>query len=730
MRRIRAYNLMVLALVLLLSGLCGQLFAQQLHANQPEDLFEMSLEELMEVSIETPGALTATTPRTSPSTATTLTKEDIQRCGARNLDELLDIMVPNLQMIYHPCQHKHLGLRGIISDRDDKFLLLVNGRQMNHKGYMGAFSERDLPMLKDIHHIDVVRGPGSALYGPGALAMVINIVTENAMTFQGTEFTARLGAIEEFYSWEIKHGKKFDKDSGIFLYAGADKYVGADSEDAPMVYGGNTSYPDNTTKVWPAGSVADHILPRDNQPYRGLPRFKVFGQYTNGDFDLWLRWTRGGYDFHAGTRFDFYDPYRGNGYQQATALARYVQSISDSLSVDYTLSFDMFDFEYLHNIRDSSREDEYQGRILARWTPDKHHSLAFGGEWSHEEFGLKSPGFPHSPASDSTSSFLYDPKTEGSRLPRWSTDTPSLLGEWQWKLNDKWTTFLGGRIDWHTFTDPMYSPRLSVVHTPSEADTFKLMASRSARTQLGHQMKLNWDRNGKDSETEQLDAYELRYERQHNRNLWFAGAVFYHDQEVVGWDWAEWEAGPQGDLQTYGFEVEAIYKTKKTMISLSHGYTKLIDFELASGASTMITTEPYGFGNDLAAWSNHISKLNWRYDLDEKWATDGSVYVYWGYPGRKDWAEWQIAPVEQGGRGMTDNWVPGHDTAFGTSVYLNLGLQYELSPNLKIRLDGYNLLGWIDKDINKRLLAFGGRDNGGDYRSHAAAVGISLTYRF
>ena len=81
-------------------------------------------------------------------------------------------------------------------------------------------------MLSDIHHIDIVRGPGSALYGPGAISMVINIVTYNAGTFQGTTVTSRMGAVEEFYSGEVKHGQKFDdNDGGVFAYAGIGKYV-------------------------------------------------------------------------------------------------------------------------------------------------------------------------------------------------------------------------------------------------------------------------------------------------------------------------------------------------------------------------------------------------------------------------------------------------------------------------------------------------------------------------
>ena len=69
---------------------------------------------------------------------------------------------------------------------------------------------------------------------------------------------------------------------------------------------------------------------------------------------------------------------------------------------------------------------------------------------------------------------------------------------------------------------------------------------------------------------------------------------------------------------------------------------------------------------------------------------------------------------------------PGWEAAYRGNLYLNLGLQYQPSENLTVRLDGYNLLGLFDQDLNKRNYY----SSLGDYRSHAAAVGLSLIYNF
>ncbi len=180
--------------LLIVLGWCTLGFAAP--AVEPADktspgLLDLPMEDLMKVEIASTAALTKTQARLVPAAVTTISREQIQGSSARSLFELLDIYVPNLQWARNNWEASNLGLRGIINDRDDKYLLLVNGRVMNEHTHYGAVTERDLVTLRDINHIDVIRGSGSALYGPGAISMVINIVTDNANTFEGTEVFTR-----------------------------------------------------------------------------------------------------------------------------------------------------------------------------------------------------------------------------------------------------------------------------------------------------------------------------------------------------------------------------------------------------------------------------------------------------------------------------------------------------------------------------------------------------------
>ena len=133
---------MLLVLGALGSGeICGAVHADSREPAAGEDFFEMSIEELMEVEIESTASLTGTSARLAPAAVTTITQDQILASGARSLFELLDIYVPNLQWIRHHWQSDHLGLRGIMGERDDEYLLLVNGRVMNKRNFYGWTSD-------------------------------------------------------------------------------------------------------------------------------------------------------------------------------------------------------------------------------------------------------------------------------------------------------------------------------------------------------------------------------------------------------------------------------------------------------------------------------------------------------------------------------------------------------------------------------------------------------------
>jgi iron complex outermembrane receptor protein len=698
-------------------------------------IFDLSLEELMDMEIKPTATLTRTTVRNRPAAVTIITKEDIVSSSARSLDELLDLYVPNFQMLLHNFENQHIGVRGNLFDRDDKYLLLVNGRIMNERGHYGAISERDLPMLRDIQRVEVVRGPGSVLYGPGALTMVINIITENSQTFQGTEITSRLGSIDEFYTTEVKWGKIFKDKSGLYIYAGAAEQPGAKPE-----YSGYTPSV-NYNPVFGSGYTPDQYtdgyrphetpnLPNYRQSFRDLVKLKFHAVYTKEDFEVWTRYTRGGNTFAVqtadGVRWDdMYVEDPGVGYQQLTLFAGNTWRLSEEFDVRYSLSYDMLDYDRVigrgNRVHSAYREDEFHSKVVARWNPAEEHSLAFGSEWSHEIFGIDGLGWP-----DIDSNLIAN---EGP----WHTDTYSLFGEYQWQFLPKWTLFLGSRVDWHTFTDPMFSPRLALVNQASDKDTFKYILQRSVRSNTAEDMKKTYNSGLGRSEFETFDSFEARWERQHSKNLWLAVSGFCSDHEALAYKDSTVGIQPIGNIKMAGVEIEAAWKTEMTKIAVSHGYTKLVDFRAAEGVtSSYISSEPFGYGDDLANWHNHVSKLTVDHKLTEKLTFNGALNVYWGLPSGEAFYDYNYEQFAYPNNTYRDWFRRSYDDAAGPSIHLNLGFAYDVTENLNIRVMGYDLLGLFDEKLNKRneLVSPLSHRDPCAWREEPVSLSFTMTYKF
>ncbi|MBI5395528.1 MAG: TonB-dependent receptor [Verrucomicrobia bacterium] len=136
---------------------------------------------------------------------TVITAEDIRLTPHRNLLDLIEVYVPGAMVMTHSDGMK-LGMRGIISDRNVKFLLLVNGRNINQSGHSGAAAELTNWVLDDIERVEIIRGPGSVTYGPGAIAGVVNIITKTARQVQGTEVSVKYTDPYDSKSMAVNYG--------------------------------------------------------------------------------------------------------------------------------------------------------------------------------------------------------------------------------------------------------------------------------------------------------------------------------------------------------------------------------------------------------------------------------------------------------------------------------------------------------------------------------------------
>ncbi len=116
-------------------------------------------------------------PLDSPSTVTVLTDEDIRMSGATHLPDLLRRVV-GVDVMSLSAGHSDVSIRGFNRELSNKVLILIDGRS-TYWDFIGTTLWGTLPItLQEVERIEVIRGPGSAVYGANAVTGVINILTK------------------------------------------------------------------------------------------------------------------------------------------------------------------------------------------------------------------------------------------------------------------------------------------------------------------------------------------------------------------------------------------------------------------------------------------------------------------------------------------------------------------------------------------------------------------------
>lgn len=155
----------------------------------------------------------------APAVATVITAKEIREMGATDIDQVLET-VPGLHVARGYYNFNPLfTFRGIYSEYNEQVLLLINGipytalQTGDRHGIWGGMP------VEAIQRIEVIRGPGSAVYGADAFAGVINIHTKSREDIDKTEFGVRAGSFDTQDYWAL-----YGDDWGKFNVAGMLEY--------------------------------------------------------------------------------------------------------------------------------------------------------------------------------------------------------------------------------------------------------------------------------------------------------------------------------------------------------------------------------------------------------------------------------------------------------------------------------------------------------------------------
>jgi outer membrane receptor for ferrienterochelin and colicins len=156
----------------------------------------------------------------APAVATVITARDIEAMDATDLDQVLE-SVPGLHVSVSSLGSNPIySFRGIHTGYNPQVLMLTNGIPITSV-FVGnrSLAWGGMP-LENVARIEVIRGPGSALYGADAFSGVINVITKTAADIKGTEYGIRIGSFNSRDAW-IQHGSNLGPlEAAFYLRAG------------------------------------------------------------------------------------------------------------------------------------------------------------------------------------------------------------------------------------------------------------------------------------------------------------------------------------------------------------------------------------------------------------------------------------------------------------------------------------------------------------------------------
>ncbi len=409
----------------------------------------LSLDSLLNVPINS-AAKYAQTATEAAASVTVITADDIRRYGYRTIEDILR-RVPDFYTSYDR-NYTYLGVRGFSrpTDYNDRVLLLVNGHTMNEGVFGSASLGTELALDPDvIERVEVVQGPGSALYGAGAMFASINIVTKSGAALDGVRAAVRGGSLGT---------REGSASFGRLFGSGLDVAVAG---EWTQVDGANQFYPEYDSAATNYGVA--HNLDWDHYgtataslSWRGLSANALYASRTKGI-------PTGAF----GVVFD--DPRTKTLDEQRFVELRYEGAGSSAAQLQVRGYASQYGYEgwypYDTLTMDASQDDAIGSEARLRWDTGQRNRLLAGLEYQRHV---------HARYRYWTADTLF-----------YDRDAPfdvfSAYVQDEWQATRDLSVVLGARYDAYAAFTPTIAPRAALVYHPVPGTTLKLLYGEAFR---------------------------------------------------------------------------------------------------------------------------------------------------------------------------------------------------------------------------------------------------------
>ncbi len=625
--------------------LWGMAWSSQGMAESDEEviskILELSLGELLTLEVT---SVSKKSQKINDSAAAVfvITREDIRRSGARHVADLLR-MAPGIQVDTLNAHGWRVSARGSFNGvYVNKLLVLVDGRSVYNLQLAGVFWDAVDMLLEDIERIEVIRGPGGALWGANAVNGIVNIITRHARDTQGGMLQLGGGNRERAFSG-LRYGGQLGRDASRPTWY---RFYARSQESGGL----RNSLAEDDWRMEQGGFRFDgEIGPKHAWTLHG-------DLYHLREKDLDWQTLRAAEGQGRGNNLVGHWSYRADPDSTWKLQAYYDEQMWDA--PNFAVTNRMLDLELQHQLRFESG-----------------HELLWGLGW-------------HWLYSDVPADSLFH-RHPDALLRR--DQLYSALLQMDFRLRDNLHLIAGGKFEHNAYTGVEIQPNLRMLWQPRATLSFWGAISRAVRTpsQLSdhvvadmripavnnpfHPLPLTLKLRGDpDLESESILAWEGGVRGQFNKHLSWDLALFYNDYRdiitrydrlmlITGEPGVFLEGGYRNEMQgeTYGLELALNWRRGRWRMDLAYHWLDM-QMHLDEGALSQfeaIEDESTGHGLSLRSGLN----------LDKAWTFDA-------------WLRYKGAMYSS-----FLGYIPSHFT-------LDLRLAWQPRKNLELSLVGQDLL--------------------------------------
>jgi outer membrane receptor for ferrienterochelin and colicin len=521
--------------------------------NKVEDYFAMSPAELA----ATPVTIATGTPKPvfqSAAVTSVVTAEQIKSMGATELHEVLET-VPGVHSTLQPNApyDYSYSIRGIRNAQNSEVLMLLNGTRITTPFNGTLMSGTELP-IEAIQQVEVIRGPGSALYGADAFAGVINIITKKAKDINGRVLGVRAGDHgtqsgwgqygAQWAGWDVATSLQYqhtDGDGGRIVNAdaqtGFDSAFGTHASHAPgpMITNYETlnGHLNLQRKHWNIGFWAFNSNGGTRAGAAGAldPNGSANGEQYLGDVRFstedWLdNWELAAHASYLQADFQA---------QAQLFPDKAILPIGSDGNINLSSrSFVLFpngvnaDIGHIERIPSIELSSIYKGL--------DNHILRFSTGFRYEQISPSEsknygPGVIDGSQSVVGGALTNVTGTSFAYLPDIHRSIVSLVAQDEWQLADHWQLTAGLRYDHYSDFGGTFNPRVALVWDINEQLTSKLLYGRAFRApNFAEQFTQNNPvvLGNKNLQPEIINTYEWAFSYRPISSLSTAVNVFYY----------------------------------------------------------------------------------------------------------------------------------------------------------------------------------------------------------